>query len=475
MKKLIAGAVAAALGLAGCASGPKSGDIPSALTFELYNEVFAYGQDTTRVIIDAGIPVRGNSVDLETFRVSARNTLPEGFPANPANPDFPIAWQGERLIARIWTSNDGETFTASAQGRYIVLELAHGRTMTTIAMGDSTMDVAADTNGAGTLYYDFMGTQSNILLNLNYEVVQEKPFILESGNRVSGLPLTKSEKLRSNEVIPGEINPLVNLFVPGRYNPPGADNSGEYLEYSLYVPENAGGSLPLVVWLHGMGEGRNGYGIQNQNVLRANEEGTAWVKPENQAARPAFVLVPQSPNIGWTSNNGTTYVKAVIDELLAAYPNIDPRRIYVCGDSMGGFGTYAILLQFPGFFAAAITAPGGADFNDINAVFSADQLGRIGRTPVWCVSVEGDMVMPVQQRTAFNSLKAGGANVRWTNYPSQDVVEVYGQAHWSWVPLLRNMPRTDDSFMYDGSTYRAYAGDPPGQTIMDWLFAQRKP
>jgi hypothetical protein len=84
------------------------------------------------------------------------------------------------------------------------------------------------------------------------------------------------------------------------------------------------------------------------------------------------------------------------------------------------------------------------------------------------------MTMPTQMRAAFLSLKSGGADLRWTHYPSQEAVEVYGQAHWSWVPMLRNLPKTDDQFMYDGRQYRSYAGDPPDQTIMDWLFSKKK-
>jgi predicted peptidase len=460
-----------------CSSSPGSSR-PKEASFELVNEVFAYGQDTTKVVIDVGAPVNGASLDAGTFSVSARNTLPEGVPESPMAPQ--VAYEGPRTVTGVYVTNDGESLAPASAGRYIVLELTHGREVVEMNFGDFSMKIAQDANGASTLFYymdpeSFSGT--NVLLDLNYTLSLDKPFRLADGSLVTGAVLNQSTVKRPGEVKAGEINPLVNRYTPGRYD---AAN-GEYLEYSVYSPALGSGasrseaSIPLVVWLHGAGEGRNGYGIQNQNVFRGNEEAVAWVKPENQAARTAYVLVPQSPDFGWTANNGNIMVKAVIDQLLAAHPDIDPNRIYVLGDSMGGFGTFDILNRFPGFFAAAAFCPGGIDVNNPDATITAAHLAAIGTTPLWAVSVEGDTVMPGFQQKMFEGLKAGGANVRWTNYPSIDVVEVYGTAHWAWVPLLSNLPRTDDQYMYDGAAYSGqYTQDSPGQTIMDWLFTQHK-
>ena len=456
-------------------SAPEQKPVTSGATFELVNEVFAYGQDTTKLVIDAGDSVNGASLDTGTFSVSARNTLPDGASPSPILPNFPAVFEGPRQVSGVYVSDDGESFAPSSVGRYIVLELAHGREyqMTDLEIDDIPVEYIsyADVYGAGTLYYDFAGTGSNLLLNLNYSVTLEKPFTLQNGTSVTTMSLSKSTVKRPNEVTAGEINLLVNQFIPGRYE----GTNGDYLEYSVYSPAaGTAASIPLVVWLHGAGEGRNGLGIQNQNVLRSNEEGTAWIKPENQAVRKAYILVPQSPDMGWTANRGTVMVKAVIDQLLQQHPDIDPQRIYIAGNSMGGYGTFAMLDQYPDFFAAAITAPGGVDITNDDAVFSADQLSRLRTIPIWCVSVEGDTVMPHQMRIAFNSLKDGGANVRWTYYLSFDAVEVYAQAHWSWVPVLRNLPMTDDGFMYDGEKFQVYANDKPGLSIMEWLFEQHR-
>jgi predicted peptidase len=460
--------------LTGCASNQTAAEKHISARFELVNEVFGYGQDTTTVVIDAGETVLGSSLDTASFTVSARNSLPDGVPTSPTAPQ--VAYDGPRKVIGVYVSNDGETFARAEQGRYIVLELTHGREVVEMNFGDFSMKLAQDANGASTLSYymdpeSFSGT--NVLLDLNYTVTQAKPFSLADGSLVTEAALSQSTLTRPGEVKAGEINPLVNRYTPGRYESP---ETGGYLEYSVYSPASGpAATIPLVVWLHGAGEGRNGYGVQNQNVLRGNEEATAWVKPENQAARKAYVLVPQSPDFGWTANNGNVMVKAVIDQLLATHPDIDPNRIYVLGDSMGGFGTFDILTRFPDFFAAAAFCPGGIDVNDPDATITVAHLAAIGKTPLWCVSVEGDTVMPGFQQKMFDGLQAGGANVRWTNYPSTEVVEVYGTAHWAWVPLLSNLPMTDDQYQYNGTAYSGmYTEDSPGQTIMDWLFVQKK-
>jgi predicted peptidase len=284
----------------------------------------------------------------------------------------------------------------------------------------------------------------------------------------------------AKDVTEGVISPLIYRFVAGKYLDP---NSSDFWEYQLYSPPaGAAASTPLVVWLHGAGEVRSGLGIQNQQQMRGNEEGTAWVKDENQAVRKAYVLVPQSPgwtgDDGWTGNGGTM-VKAVIDGLVASNPDIDPKRIYIAGDSMGGMGTMHMLATYPNFFAAAATAPGGitrpqAGFEGGVDDGDAASIANIITTPIWSVSIKGDM-MDAMTLEMWNTLQAAGANIRWTFYPGLEVLadNNYGQTHWSWIQLLQNLPTTDDQYMYDGSGYNGKyrSEDPAGQTLMDWLFA----
>ncbi len=67
------------------------------------------------------------------------------------------------------------------------------------------------------------------------------------------------------------------------------------MPYRLFQPE-AGGKLPLVVYLHGSG----GLGNDNEKQLGlGNIFGTrVWLLPENQKVYPCYVLAPQTDR-GW--------------------------------------------------------------------------------------------------------------------------------------------------------------------------------
>jgi predicted peptidase len=189
-------------------------------------------------------------------------------------------------------------------------------------------------------------------------------------------------------------------------------------------------------------------------------------------------------------------VKGIIDTLIAATgSHIDPARIYITGLSMGGMGTMHMVQLYPGFFAAAITAPGGlnsgqvpnyADYATARAGTSAGQAGYSG-IPIWLVTIKGDF-MEGSSYTIWDGLKTAGANVRWTYYTINMVPEAYGFTHASWTAVLTNRITTDCPQMVISATqsgvgYSAVVSattgpagrnpnDSAGKTIMEWLFDQ---
>ncbi|MDR2403597.1 MAG: hypothetical protein LBD78_06160 [Spirochaetaceae bacterium] len=441
-------------------------------SFKLINQVFPAGQDTTHIVIDLGTDIFNTSstASVDTFSVSTTNVLPRTITGGSD-----IVYDGPRKITGIRVSRSGEwdetlntwpaaltdqEVAAGSLGRYIWLELEYGQ----IPPGANPVP------GAGTLaYVELTGTPPmdgptawNYLLDLQYKVKQERQLLLPNGKMLTGI-YKKSTERGDNEVVAGEINPLVNKFEAGRYT--GTD-PGNYLEYQLYRPSGAApnGGFPLVVWLHGSGERRTPFGVQNQNHLRANEEGVAWVKPENlRDFGPYWVLVPQSVTDGWT-DEALINVKAVIDSLTAAKNNINLNRIYVLGDSMGGRGMWDIITANPNLFAAAVGAPAATDISDV-------QVELLKNVPIWLLNIDTDS--QEGSLASYNKMKAAGGNIRWTHYNAVTDLPLnnYSQPHWVWIPTLQNVPKVGDAF------YKAPpAGitDTVGHSLWQWLFAQRK-
>jgi predicted peptidase len=253
------------------------------------------------------------------------------------------------------------------------------------------------------------------------------------------------------------IQPVVDKFLKLSFKDP---KTGITMGYRLFVPENYDSkkSYPLVLFLHGAGE----TGSDNQIQLTANQGASVWAKTEEQAKHPSFVLAPQSerdpkadvPNnqfgkIGWTSLmvsgpviSGTATPFEPQPQLVTAYDilqkvigeyNIDQKRIYVTGMSMGGYGSFAIAIAHPNTFAAMVPICGGGN---------PAKLATIAKIPMWIFHAEEDPAIPVQMsRDSVKALQAAGGTPQYTEYPKGTFF--FPVAHFSWVPTYANTEMRD--------------------------------
>jgi predicted peptidase len=126
-------------------------------------------------------------------------------------------------------------------------------------------------------------------------------------------------------------------------------------------------------------------------------------------------------------------VMKMIDSLIIELP-IDSNRIYLTGMSMGGFGTWDLMMREPNLFAAAVPVCGGADNS---------KLVTIKHIPLWVFHGNDDtVVLPERSQIDVRRLKELGADVIYTEFS-----EV---GHNSWTP--------------------AYSQ----KELYQWLFKQRK-
>lgn len=193
------------------------------------------------------------------------------------------------------------------------------------------------------------------------------------------------------------------------------------MPYRLFVPPgyDRGRTYPLVLWLHGGG----GRGSDNRKqISEGNSIGaTVWTLPRNQARFPALVLAPQCPEGEmWTTIGPNVRptprlldVMALLKQLQREY-RIDPARIYVAGQSMGGFATWALLAEYPKTFAAAIPICGGGDEK------SAPKMKGI---PIWAFHGELDRAVSVERsRRMVAAVVRAGGKARLTEYKGVDHV-----------------------------------------------------
>lgn len=133
---------------------------------------------------------------------------------------------------------------------------------------------------------------------------------------------------------------------------------GNYIPYELYTPSTASKneSLPLIIWLHGMGEFGVGKSTFKQsgllNVLNQWEslgmEGFA-----------AYILCPHSSNSAktWTNNTEMEKVKNLIDYIIKE-KNIDTSNIIMTGHSSGANGAAYMTYNMPEYFSKCVLLSG---------------------------------------------------------------------------------------------------------------------
>lgn len=194
------------------------------------------------------------------------------------------------------------------------------------------------------------------------------------------------------------------------------DSSGIELPYRLFIPKkyNKSKLYPVILYLHGSG------GVGNDNLKQisgGNTNGThAWITPENQLKHPSFVLAPQLPQSSYMWDNfftrdlspGAQATLNLLNDLMKEF-SIDPNRIYVTGQSAGGFGVWDIISKRPNIFAAAIPLCGGGNPCSAKTILNI---------PIWIFHGGKDPAVPVEfSREMASILDESGGNVKYTEYP----------------------------------------------------------
>src|SRR4051812_13848762 len=140
----------------------------------------------------------------------------------------------------------------------------------------------------------------------------------------------------------------------------GAD--GREVKYVVFVPHDytPDRPVPAILFLHGAGEagtdGERQVRVGLGKAIRARESTFPFlvVFPQAQKRRPT-VLDTWFPN---TAEGGRAL--AIFEEVRKQYAT-DPKRLYLTGMSMGGFGTWAMAAAFPDRWAAIAPVCGGGD------------------------------------------------------------------------------------------------------------------
>ena len=170
--------------------------------------------------------------------------------------------------------------------------------------------------------------------------------------------------------------------------------------YIAYIPKTTSDHPALLIQLHRAGERGNG-GAELEKVL---VHGFCNIATDDNL-RDCILVMPQCPTgTFWVAKIES--IKKFIDEMIVKY-SVDPSRVYLCGLSMGGFGTWYTAMAYPQLFAAIAPCCGGG------MAWNAHVLTM----PVWAFHGLADSaVSPNQTIEMIEKLKAWNPNLKYSLY-----------------------------------------------------------
>ncbi|MDG4825300.1 prolyl oligopeptidase family serine peptidase [Asanoa sp. WMMD1127] len=367
----------------------------TAVRFTLDARTLDGGEQVTSVTLDTSRLGRVDPASLTTgtFTVHAKATSP-----------IPIA-PGDQIFSEYDLDRPVTAARLDRRGD-IVLELSHAEGQT----------------GGGTLGY-ILSRGRNVRLDLVYTITQHAPIV------VRGRPVTFAG-FRQGRL----VNPEVDAF--------SHHVSGSGMKYRLFSPRRERGRRPLVVWLHGGGEGASlpdGY-YDNETTLRANRGALGFATPEAQRIFDgAYVVAPQSTSF-WLEDGDrfAPLIREIVDEVARRHP-VDRDRIHVVGASNGGYMSLKMTTVYPRLFASSVPICGVVESLDPGGprMITDAELTAI-RTPTWLVTSRDDDTVPPEPNTVHahelipGSLLTLYDNVVWNGHQFP--------GHWSWIYVARNDP-----------------------------------
>ncbi|MBI9010924.1 MAG: prolyl oligopeptidase family serine peptidase [Clostridiales bacterium] len=451
------------------------------MKYNTVTSVYDWGPAINKLVLDLDQPVDIESIDLETFEVNSVRFFKDLDFQTFTLAEEETEHTTPRTVTSVYTSD--KSGVADENGSYVTLELAVGPTLTE----------------GSPFNYNF-ATSRNEFVKHHHEISVRPGKEIKSldDKSITFMPASEDEYAE-------DIKYLTDEFT---HNESFASNDVT-LGYAYYAPikEEETDDVPLIIWLHGAGEG----GEDTRITVMGNEV-VNLITEETQdyfGNSGAYVLAPQAPTM-WMDYDGTNiynsevvdsmgtsyYTEALmglIDDFVATHDDIDTNRIYIGGCSNGGYMTVNMILTHPEYFAAAfpICEAYSAEW------LSEEKIQSIVDLPLWLTHSLDDSVVaiaegiskgfmgyevltdengqPILKEDFSNALydqliEAGAEQVYYSQF--ENVVDTTGlyknfdgspysyMGHFSWIYTLNN----ECTETIDGESV----------TIFEWLGQQTK-
>ncbi|GAA4440775.1 hypothetical protein GCM10023091_24900 [Ravibacter arvi] len=192
---------------------------------------------------------------------------------------------------------------------------------------------------------------------------------------------------------------------------------------------------PVVLFLHGRS-------LSGGKLERVQRYGLMYSMDLGKVSLPAVVVAPHSQG-GWNPDKLLEVIDYVVENYCA-----DPERVYVCGMSMGGYGTLDLAGKYPDRIAAAVAICGGG---------AAQYACGLSKIPIWLQHGTSDRIVP-----ASESKKIAGAIRACNTSANLTLTLIDGGTHgsverifhqydiYNW--MFRHKKQNGEALLNDGAT-----------------------
>lgn len=215
-------------------------------------------------------------------------------------------------------------------------------------------------------------------------------------------------------LLPGLIRPAGAAPEPDAMQTPahfkGSARHAFAAQYLLHLPRDYSprgtNRWPLILFLHGAGE-------RGTNLQKVAVHGP----PKIVKSRPDFPFIVVSPQCPAEQVWDDELLLALLDDVIERH-NVDKRRVYLTGLSMGGYGTWSLAIKHPDRFAAVAPICGGGNTIDV-LLASRTNAAALKALPIRAFHGGKDNVVDLSESERMvNALKrAGNRQVELIVYP----------------------------------------------------------
>ncbi|WP_405992278.1 alpha/beta hydrolase-fold protein [Streptomyces sp. NBC_00986] len=325
-------------------------------------QVYGDGQKLIAVAVEYDTDITGSALSTSTFKVAGRT------------------------VTKVYANREPSLAAQGRNGRYVIVELSPDDKAAALwvtqqgsgtASGSSPASISpastssAAPGGGGPKVGD--STPGGTVVAAKATLTQTGTVTTTGGTRYPA----STTGLTTDAV----KNLIVDDFRQFTFTDPATKRT---LKYNLFIPEgydrDHSKSYPLVLFMHDASV----VNVATKGPLVQGLGAVCWASPEDQARHEAFVLAPEydSVVIDDTYKPSPLFdATAHLVQALTKKYNLDEKRLYATGQSMGAMMTLGLNIKYPDLFGASFVVAGQ---------WPADQAKPLAKKKLWIVVSQDD-------------------------------------------------------------------------------------